>query len=327
MLLTNDLRLVSIAERNYHLFKVPTNIVESKKAKRYYTPEQKADLDIKTSVNKIGDIINLSQELQTYMWDQLNNGRTYEHVKELYYDICQLAVMSNIEIDKAKKEFDIDNVAELKKLKTKWERRDEDDRIIKPYFFGFLAREKGYYNEAKKNYMHHDTTMDYLHEIMNGYRSPLIKKDTIPLYDMFDFSNYNKNLVVYSQLDKVIEMIQGFQSYSSLLFGAVGDLTPGEKYQQYLESKEELLESINSLKINEHTLLALFRRLDKDKKLRPYIITILFNIGNGIAYEVIKKSKDFVPYLVPDEKGGIDLYGFRYKKITEMPEDLSPESE
>ena len=327
VLLTNNSLLISVAERNYHLFKVPTNMVQSKKTKRYYTAEQKADLDIKTSVNKIGDIINLSQELQTYMWHKINNGATFEEIKDLYYDTCQLAVMSNLEIDKAKKEFEIDNVAELKKLKIKWERRDSSDRIIKPYFFGFLAREKGYFNDIKKNYLHHDTTMDYLHEIINNYRTPLIKKDTIPLYDIFDFSNYNKNLVVYTQLDKIVDMIQGFQSYSSLLFSIKGDMDPGEKYQQYLESKENLLESINSLKINEHTLLALFKRLDKDKKLRPYIITILFNIGNKIAYEVIKKSKNFVPYLIPDGTGDINLYGFRYQKITEMPINLSPEEE
>ena len=99
LLLTNNSLLISVAERNYGKFKVPTNMVESKKTKRYFSSNQKADLDIKTSVNKIGDIINLSQELQSYMWHQINSGASYEEIKELYYDICQLAVMSNIEID------------------------------------------------------------------------------------------------------------------------------------------------------------------------------------------------------------------------------------
>ena len=99
--------MIQAALRNYDKFLVPTNFVESKKSKRYFTSTQKADLDIKTSVNKIGDIINLSQELQSYMWDQLNHGASYEDVKELYYDLCQLDVMSGLEIDMAKKEFDI----------------------------------------------------------------------------------------------------------------------------------------------------------------------------------------------------------------------------
>lgn len=99
IMITNNKLLIEAAERNYSLFKVPTNMVTAKKTVRYYTPEQKADLDIKTSVNKIGDIINLSQELQTHMWHQLNHGASYKDVEEVYFDICQLAVLSNIEID------------------------------------------------------------------------------------------------------------------------------------------------------------------------------------------------------------------------------------
>lgn len=98
MLLTDDSLLVRIAEKNYDMWKVPTNLTEAKKAKRYYTSEHQADMDIKTSVNLIGDIINLSQELQTYMWHMYNNGASYEDIKDLYYDVCQLDIMSNIEI-------------------------------------------------------------------------------------------------------------------------------------------------------------------------------------------------------------------------------------
>lgn len=98
MLITDNKMLVQVAKRNYHRFLVPTNLVESKKSKRYYTEEQQADLDIRTSVNKIGEIINLSQELQSYMWDQLNHGASFEDIRELYYDACKLSVMSGIEI-------------------------------------------------------------------------------------------------------------------------------------------------------------------------------------------------------------------------------------
>lgn len=71
--------------------------------KRHYTPEDQADLDQKTSVNKIGEIINLSQELNSLLWDRMYHGEVYEEVRELYHDICQLDILSGIEIDKAKK--------------------------------------------------------------------------------------------------------------------------------------------------------------------------------------------------------------------------------
>lgn len=96
--MTDNEILLKAAKRNYHLFKTPTSFVTAKKVQRYYTPEEQADLDIKTSVNKIGEIINLSQELNSLLWDKMYNGYSYDDIKELYYDICQLDVMSGIEI-------------------------------------------------------------------------------------------------------------------------------------------------------------------------------------------------------------------------------------
>lgn len=180
VLLTDNEILIRAAKRNYHLFKTPTSFVSARKVKRYYTPEQQADLDIKTSVNKIGEIINLSQELNSLLWDRMYHGETYDDIKELYYDICQLDVMSGIEIDKAKKEFDVNNVKELDKLRQKYApilehiEKDEEGRDVKkkkvPHFFSHISKQKGFYNPEKKYYCKYHTTMDYLQTIVNGFR-------------------------------------------------------------------------------------------------------------------------------------------------------------
>lgn len=152
MLLTDNEILIRAAKRNYRTFKTPTSFVTAKKVKRYYTPEEQADLDIKTSVNKIGEIINLSQELNSLLWDKMYHGYEYEDVKELYYDICQLDIMSGIEIDKAKKEFDINNAKELDKMREKYkeELSDEYNKKKMPHFFAHISRQKGYYNPHHK---------------------------------------------------------------------------------------------------------------------------------------------------------------------------------
>lgn len=87
VLLTDNEILIRASMRNYKVFKTPTALVEARKVKRYYTPEQQADLDIKTSVNLIGEIINLSQELDSLMWDMMYNGHSYNDIEELYFDI------------------------------------------------------------------------------------------------------------------------------------------------------------------------------------------------------------------------------------------------
>lgn len=99
ILLTDNQILIDAAKKNYHVFKTPTNLVESVKMKRSYTAEQQADLDIKTSVNKIGEIVNLSQVLNSMYWDKLRHGATHEELRELYCDVATLDVMSNLEIN------------------------------------------------------------------------------------------------------------------------------------------------------------------------------------------------------------------------------------
>lgn len=61
MLITDHPALIKAAEMHYGDFKVPTNLVSSIKTKRKYDSADKADLDVKTSVNKIGEICNKSR--------------------------------------------------------------------------------------------------------------------------------------------------------------------------------------------------------------------------------------------------------------------------
>ena len=99
MLITNNELLIGAADKNYDKFTTPTSLVSAIKRKRYYDNEDKCDLDIRTSVNKIGEIVNLSQELNTLFWDNLYNGQTFEQNQELYNDIVKLAILSNVEIN------------------------------------------------------------------------------------------------------------------------------------------------------------------------------------------------------------------------------------
>lgn len=211
MMLTDNEILVTAAKKNYDNFLVPTKLVEATKKKRRYTNREKADLDIKTSVNKIGEIINLSQELNSLLWDRINKGASVDDVMELYCDISQLDVMSNLEIDSAKRENPADNTCELQRLKKKYDVRDNKNRHVRPLFFKYIDGYKGYrgdyyvyieqddnefsrlfktdkFKEAqqiKKNsennivvergrmsYRKYETSMDYLQKCINRFRMP-----------------------------------------------------------------------------------------------------------------------------------------------------------
>ena len=218
VLLTDNEKLIKAAQKNYHVFKTPTSFVSSTKVKRFYTPEQQADLDIKTSVNKIGEIVNLSQELNSLLWDQMYHGATYDDIKELYYDICQLDVMSGIEIDKAKKEFIINNSKELTRLRSKYENdlreyeEAEDGTLIKkkktPHFFSHIVKQKNFTTKeilAKKHFCKYHTSMDYLQTIVNGFKikNPY-KKDWLPFTAVLDASLFRSNNVNQKQIKYIV---------------------------------------------------------------------------------------------------------------------------
>ncbi len=99
VLLTDNQCLISAAQKNYDKFPVAIMNVSSSKIARKHTSAEQCDLDIKTSNNLIGDIINLSQELNTQIWHKINHGATYEDIKDIYKDVCILSIASNIEIN------------------------------------------------------------------------------------------------------------------------------------------------------------------------------------------------------------------------------------
>ena len=321
VLLTDNQILIDAARKNYHLFKVPVNHVPAVKRKRKYTSEEKADLDIKTSDNKIGDIINLSQELNTILWDKMNNGSTYDDIKELYYDICQLDVMSGIEIDKAKKEYTTDTYKEMQKIKDKWILRDEKGRMIKPNFFGHLAKTKGFYDTRKKNYKRHNTSMDYLQKIISQFQTDKSGKPKEKRYFMFsdilNMSDYNIQSVYYDQVDRVLTLIEQCNSKIKAIY-ADESLDKESKFSLSSSERQECVEYIGKLKFSKSTMIYLLTLLDTDeyKKMSRNIMNILFGYPNTSFFDVVKQSKDHISIFMELPSGKIDVFGYHFDKIT-----------
>jgi len=319
-LLTDNEILIKSAAKNYDLFKVPTNNVSYKKTKRFFTSSEKCDLDIKTSSNLIGDIINLSQELNTLLWHLINSGKAFNDIKEIYWDICQLDVMSGIEIDKAKKEFEVNNAKELKKIRERYLRKDEENRIIKPYFFGHIAKGKGYYNSAKKNYVKHNTAMDYLQNCVNSFQAKNMrnnkKKEFVKFGDILNCSNYDSKNVDYHQINEIFKEMEDSKKRIAEIKSK--DHLGGEtKYKLCSDERQGCIEYIGQIKLNYSTMVKLLLECDTKEKRHIYrtIINILFGYPNTEFYELILNSIEPIQTLQEDCNGDIKIYDFVYSKM------------
>lgn len=321
MIISDNEIIINAALKNYDKFKVPANRVSAKKSKRYYTNEQKSDLDYKTSENKIGEIVNLSQELNTLMWDFINKSKKplsdcYDDIIEIYHDICILNVLSCIEIDKAKKEFDISSSMEINGIKKKWSKNTFDNKTIKPAFLGFIAQTKGYKNPQKKKYDYHKTTMDYLLREINQYRSEKVRVgELLPLCECFRFDGFKQNSVNKKQVSRIIKMCERTTSSINAVW-AKDYYSTEEKYILTSQYKDSLVFDIHKLKINMHTMFSLIEHIDMKKysHISKLLFFALFNYKNDMIMEIMTKLNPSNSYIAEDKDGDIDLYGIYFRR-------------
>ena len=355
IMLTNNEIMLQAAKRNYEHFPVPTKLVEATNLKRKYTNFDKADLDIKTSVNKIGEIINLSQELNSILWDSLYHGASIEDVMELYCDIAQLDVMSNLEIDSAKRENPADNTLELKKLKEKYGMRDEKGRHIRPLFFQYVDEYKGYRdgyyiyieedgeyrkhdivgtlkeaNEIKADrenlsiekgrmsYIKHETAMDYLEKAISRYQMSRWKsKDLLDFADCLIDSRTTSGQLRSKQARDIVVMIQEAKSNIDGIWKS-DQGNNAEKRNAADEIESELITQISKLSLEQKTMYHLLKLLDKKDytNIRKFLFIVLFQVHNGAFYELIRKRREPVYWLIEVSKGNgtTQIYDFEYIK-------------
>lgn len=301
MLLTDNEILVTAAKRNYDNFPVPTKLVESAKRNRRYTNREKADLDIKTSVNKIGEIINLSQELNSILWDRINKGASIDEVMELYCDISQLDVMSNLEIDSAKRENPANNTRELQLLKKKYDVRDKKNRHVRPLFFKYIDGYKGYrddyhvyveqddefqklfktdkYKDAqtikkesanniviergRMSYLKHETSMDYLQKCINRFYVPRDKEANHGLSYMLVPISDTKGEYQKDVEQQIVEIAREAKKDINSLWND-NEYTNKQKRDKANEIREKFAVVLQEIQINEKTMRRLLGKLEEE---------------------------------------------------------------
>lgn len=314
LLLTDDPILLDAAKKNYVNFKVPTNFVSAKKLKRFYSAQEQADLDIKTSVNKIGEIINLSQELNTLLWDKINTGYALNELIDLYYDIAKLDILSMLEIDRAKKEYTINSTSEIKLIKNKYKFVDDSGKRIKPNFFGHVAKQKGYYDPKKKNYKFHQTTMDYLQHSINKFRLPNSKRNYIPFSSILK-PQEKCNRPRAESIDRIIKLVRDTKTKINYIWQDTDDgLSKQEKFQVASDLRQCCINYIDRINMSTNSMYWLLKSIESEenKDISSLIFYTLFGAPNKSFYKLIKESIEPINELVESEDGYIEIYNFNF---------------
>lgn len=326
ILITNNKILVGSAKKIYGKFLVPNDFTPKKITTRTNSIEHKADLDIKTSKNLIGEIINLSQILNSEYWDRLKQGKS---VEGLYEIISQLDVMSCIEIDKAKKESVVDSEKELKLIRESEFisygeiTRDKKKKKVmcRPYFFKFVGEGKNY------KFIKKDTPMDYLERIIDkevprGKRDNKTPTDIIDLLTSKITHNCNRR-----QIDKIINRVTKLKNEVNGIW--VSNLSREDKIKYSTLKKEKVIEQISKMKLTNETIMYVIYKIGKEyidkngntKKHGLLLLNILYNSHKNQFVGLFSNLKNEIEILEKcdeGEKNKLKIYEKTFKKCTKI---------
>lgn len=305
MLITDDKLLIEAAEQYKDYFKVPVCNIESARK----LTQSLSELDYETSVNKIGEIVNLSQKLNSIIWDKINRGESRE-VLSIYEDACKLAVLSGIEIDKAKRSYDNVNVGkELIELRKKYDKPN-------PTFFKEIDKDN---KSSKKEYAFYDTVMDYIYEFV----SKIHFRDGREQYSLYRsissglaYDISSGNATEYRHKDKIVNIIDESKARVNRLYMELRNADEQEReviYDRIKEEKAERAQQVSKWLTNENVLILVLRHYEKNNAADWHIYASLINhpVFSELLFELYDR---LIMKVVEDPNGEYSLYGRKFAK-------------
>lgn len=306
MLITNDKLVVETAFKQKDKFKVPVCSIKSDGKKK----PSLSELDYNTSENKIGHIVNLSQKLNSIFWDKLNGGSDYESIQGIYEDVCKLAVLSGIEIDKAKRAYDKISVSkEIKKIANK-------HNVISPEFFKEI--DFGYGIKERK-YSFYDTPMEYVYKSVNDidYRKGKEKEiEYRTISDILKEPAQKSTSTVYEHRDKIVAIIKEYKEKLDFLYSELRRADDDEKdylYVKIKQTKDERNEKVKELLSEEYVVYLILKEYEKETGENWHLYAPLLECE--LFKGMLKMSKEKMQKVAPKDDGEYDLYGLKFAKI------------
>lgn len=318
------LETVNIDGKEISRFLVSTDFTPKLSIKRHYNWSDLADTDIKCSSNKIGEIINLAQLLNSVYWDMKYNGATEEELFELYKDICQLNILSCIEIDRCKKLSPVDATKELKKIRAKGylgrgnivRNKNKKEVGVRPYFFKFLDGGKDY--KFKK----FNTGMDYLEIVLDeNINNIKTNEKSINLINLLHKCNAKK--ADRHNINKIKKVVKELKYKQSNIWNDSG-IGYMQKIELLNDEHNQFMKKLSNITITKELIYTIMLRINESnynekyieyKSIGKRIINTLYNLDKVLFLKSFKIIKNNALFLQEDDNGNIKLYDLRLNKI------------
>lgn len=303
MLVTDDKLLVETAEKYKDYFKVPVCEIETAGK----TEQTLAELDHDTSENKIGEIVNLSQKLNSIIWSEIHHGASKEKILEIYNDVCKFAVLSGLEIDKAKRTYDNVNVGkELYALRKKYNKPA-------PVFFKEIDE-----RQKENEYEFYNTAMDYIYQAVKKFNFQKGKKKKVeymPISCVLGDKTTSDNATDYRHRDRIIEICEEYRTRINRLYMELRSADEQEReiiYDRIADEKAERDKKVSKWLTSENVLIFVIRHYEKN---RPSDWRIYAPIVNTPLFKkYLQRTALPYGYVEENANGDYVVYGKKFAR-------------
>ena len=327
MLVTNDQWLVNGSISGYELLKVPVCKVDPIGRSEYgNTPRSIAQLDQTIAKNKIGEIVNLSQFLNCLLWDALFTEQSEYVPLDIYHDICTLAVLSGMEIDKAKRLYAVDSAKVLARLRHYRQNFKKKNGGNLPAFYKYIVGDES--KDVGENTAHLEAPMAFVHDAVDSFSGRAAYSKTIPLSELFDLDATDVGANDTHKKQNIIEAVKETHTKITSMQTAMKNADEDEKRILCDEANEVYLKCLKTASkniVNDHILCMLLSEIDHPEKskygiksCRHLLLACLLYEENRRLISNLKKTEGFVPYdlvrvdpeKVPEGYRTESVYGF-----------------
>ena len=327
MLVTNNEWIVNGVVNAYDILKVPVCKAEPVGKTDYVnTPRSLAKLDQTIAKNKIGEIVNLSQFLNCLLWHALFTEQGEHHPMDIYHDICILAVLSGMEIDKAKRLYSADSAKVFSRLRHYRQNYKKNHGGNLPTFYKYIVGDES--KDVGENTAHLEAPMAFVHDAVDAFPGRAAYTKTIPLSELFELDSTDAGANDTYKKQNIIKAVTEAHIKITAMQTAMKDADDDEKLILCGEANEvyqACLKTVSKNVANDHILCMLLSEIDHPDKSKYDIKSARYLLFASLLYEdnrrllsKIKTVEGFEPYdlvrvdpeSVPEGYRTEDIYGF-----------------
>ena len=268
MLLTDDKTLVDGGIASQFAFPVPVNGLSYDKATKSLT-----QIDIEIGKNKIGEIVNLSQKFNSILWAMVfqnenipDEFNSQEALDEVYSYCAILEVLSNTEIDKAKRIYAVDTDRELNRLRGIYHSQYKRYFSV-PDFFTYITTGKTELSKEEQKKQDHRVIhcpMQFIYEAAKD-RNVSKGRNGKPLSEIIGVTPEGRadTKAVNNILKKVSAIQQRRSSLAAMIHSSKGRIQISSLQNTIARETLSFFRNVRQEKLSEADILALINYIDE----------------------------------------------------------------